>query len=62
MIFEIGEEEEKKIKKWLNEIRVEDINFPRLMYMFSPGDIGMTAIVKELITNKELDVTDLSKW
>ncbi len=62
MIFEIGEEEEKKIKKWLNEIRVEDIDFPRLMYMFIPGNIGTTAIVKELITDKELDVTDVSKW
>lgn len=63
MIFEIDEEEQQKIEKWLSEIRVEDMNFPKLTYSFRPFDgIGMEVKVKEHITNKELDLTDERKW
>lgn len=53
MIFDIDEEQQKKIKLWLSEIRIDDEYF---------GDIGTVIIVKERTTNKELDITDTSKW
>ncbi len=63
MIFEIDEEEQQKIEKWLSEIRVENMHFPRLTYSFRPFDgIGMEVKVKEHITNEELYLIDESKW
>lgn len=63
MIFEIDEEEQQKIEKWLKEIRIEDMNFPVLTYSFRPiGNIGMEVIVRERLTHKELDLADESKW
>ena len=63
MIFEIDEEEQQKIEKWLREIRIEDMNFPILTYSFSPfGGIGIVVKVREHLTNKELDLTDENKW
>lgn len=63
MIFEIDKEEQQKIEKWLKEIRVEDMYFPMLSYHFRPfGNIGIEVKVKEHITGKELDLTDIDKW
>lgn len=63
MIFEIDEEQQQKIEKWLSKIRIEDMNFPDLIYLFRPmSGIGLIVTVKERITNKELDLTDVSKW
>ena len=62
MIFEIDEEQQKKIKLWLSEIKIEDEYFPQLIYTFIPGDTGTVTIVKERVTSKELDITDTSKW
>ena len=63
MIFEIDEEEQQKIEKWLREIRIEDMNFPMLEYYFRPfAGVGIEVKVRERLTNKELDLTDESKW
>jgi hypothetical protein len=62
MIFEIDEKQHKKINLWLNEIQIEDEYFPQITYTFIPGAIGTVIIVKERVTNKELDITDMTKW
>lgn len=37
--------------------------FPQLKYIYKPsGNIGYSFVVKELITGKELDLTDIDKF
>ena len=66
--LEIGKEDQQKINEWLNEILgngvgIDTMYFPQLIYSFdTSGDIGITFTVKECITNKILDLTDISKW
>ncbi len=63
MLFNMDDDEKGKLNKWLEEIRIEDMNFPQLRYIYeTPGDIGYSFIVKELITGKELDLTDIDKF
>lgn len=70
MIFEIDKEEQQKIDEWLREIRdqmdlanTEYMNFPALSYHFRPlGNIGIEVIVREHVTGKELDLTNIDKW
>lgn len=66
--LEIGKEDQQKINKWLNEILgngegIDTMYFPQLTYTFDVrGNIGSFFNVKEGITNKELDLTDIDKW
>ena len=65
---EIGIEDQQKINNWLNEILgngegIDTMYFPQLIYTFDAwGNIGITFTVKECITNKTLDLTDIDKW
>jgi len=62
MIFNM-DNDEKKLNKWIKEIRIEDIYFPKLRYIYEVADgIGYSFIVKELITGKELDLTNIDKF
>lgn len=66
--IEIGKEDQQKIDNWLNEILgngegIDTMYFPQLIYTFDArGSIGPTLEVKECITNKILDLTDVGKW
>ncbi len=68
IIIEIGKEDQQKINNWLNDILgngegIDTMHFPQLTYILDvSGDIGPIFIVKEHITNKMLDLTDIEKW
>lgn len=68
LIVEIGKEDQQKINNWLNDTLgndegIDTMRFPQLIYTFDAwGDIGPTFTVKECITNKILDLTDIDKW
>lgn len=66
--IEIGREDQQKINNWLTEISgngegIDTMYFPKLIYTFdASGNIGITFTIKECITNKVLDLTDIDKW
>lgn len=68
MTLEIDSEEQLRIEKWLHEILgngkdIDTMEFPILKYTFSAyGGLGYTFKVNELITKKELDLTDINKF
>jgi len=63
MLFNMDCDEKEKLNKWIEEIRIEDMYFPQLRYIYEiQGDIGYSFIIKELITGKELDLTDIDKF
>lgn len=63
MLFNLDNDEKEKLNKWIKEIRIEDMYFPKLRYIYEvTGGIGYSFIVKELITGKELDLTDIDKF
>jgi len=63
MLFNMDDDEKEKLNKWIEEIRIEDMYFPQLRYIYeTPGDLIYSFIVKELITGKELNLTDIDKF
>lgn len=68
MILEIDSEEQLKIEKWLDEILgngkdIDTMNFPILKYTYIAfGGLGYIFKVDELLTKKELDLTDINKF
>ena len=66
--IEIGKEDQQKINNWLSEILgngegIDTMYFPQLIYTFDArGNVGIIFTVKEGITNKILDLTDIDKW
>ncbi len=63
MRFNMDNDEKEKLNKWIKEIRIEDMYFPTLRYIYeSTGSFGYSFVVKELTTGKELDLTDIDKF
>lgn len=64
--FELTEDEEKKVDKWIKKQKKKDNSSftlgERWTYSFTPTGIG---IIKKVIDNKlgeELDITDYDWW
>ncbi len=68
MTVEIDSCEQSRIEKWLDEILgdgkdIDTMEFPILKYTYSAsGELGYVFKVNELITKKELDLTDINKF
>ena len=74
MKFKLSKTQKKKLKKWLKVIKKEaalnspDPDMPEypknssIDYIFTPTGIGTLLIVKESITGKELDLTEMDNW
>ncbi len=66
--LEIGKEDQQKINNWLTEILgngegIDTMYFPQLIYALdASGNIGNTFTIKECITNKVLELTDIDKF
>ncbi len=66
--FKINKDDQLKIIKWLSEIRgngegIDTMHFPMLKYRYDvSGDVGYIFKIKELITGKELDLTNIDKF
>lgn len=70
--FEINDRDEKIIKEWIEKIRVEPMNnvmdyvmyFPDLTFIFHPLSIGIgeEVIVRENLTKKEINLTNIDDW
>lgn len=63
MVFEIDEDQAKKLKEWKDAIKLIYGDYGNFEYRFSSGGgIGMCVRVYSELAEAEIDLTDVSKW
>jgi hypothetical protein len=66
MNFYIGKEEQIKIDEWMKKQLKDGANTGavggRFQYKFTPTNLGTVLLVKDMVTNQEIDVTDYESW
>jgi hypothetical protein len=66
LAFSLDEKQVEAIDKWIKELS-KDKSYTgaiggRFRYSFTPTTLGLVVKITDLVSNKELDVTDYESW
>ena len=62
MKFELDKSEKEKLTKWQEAIKEIYGEYGAYTYKFTPNGIGCEIAVYSHLADKEIDLTDVSKW
>ena len=63
--FSLTEEQKIKLDEWKSQQAEEDkvgTIGDRYTYSFTPTSLGLATVVKDNVTNSEINLTDFSNW